>query len=157
MDARFIDIFRSATKTSIEAMAQVETIPQKLEKKTHNKMFGQVTGVIGMAGEGVNGTFALSFRTETILYIFEQMLGEKESELSESILDAVGEFTNVICGDVKRRLAEIDVKVGMATPYVIAGDNIQFRDRATRETVVLPFQTPGGLFVAETNLTLLAR
>ncbi len=119
--------------------------------KTNKHTFGAVTGLIGMVSPNKNGTLSLGFESGAILQIFSKMLGETLGEISDEVLDAVGEITNMVCGDVKRRLSERGEQVGMATPFVICGENVRTRDRVTRQMIVVPFETPGGKMVLETN------
>ncbi len=147
-----LDVFIEATKSVISAMAMTEVRPGAHSIKDTNKVFGAVTGIIGLAGPMVHATMAISFEEASIFEIFTNMLGDTVTEISNDILDAVGEFTNMICGDSKRRLAERGIVLDMATPLVISGHDVRIRDRVTRRTYILPFYTSKGCFVLETNL-----
>ncbi len=151
MDKELLDIFKESVVESIASMALTPLTPGEPIAKDGHKTFGHVTGVIGMAGPGVSATLALSFEETAILEIFENMLGEKVPTITPDVVDAAGELTNIICGDAKRRLADKGIQIGMATPYLIWGQDVSCRDRATRTTYSIPFKTTKGSLVLETN------
>lgn len=155
MESRFVEIFSSATKNVIEMMASLAVVPEATYEKATNAAFGVVTGVIGLAGESTSGTLIISFDEPTVLLILSNMLGESVTEITDDVLDAVGEISNMICGDAKRQLSEHNLIINMATPLVIAGKNVKMRDRITRKTTVIPFSTQAGKFVVESNFGLL--
>ena len=155
MEKSFVEIFRAATKNVIEMMASLPVTPEDVYDKETNAAFGIVTGVIGLAGEKTSGTLVISFDEPTVLKILSNMLGEPVTEISDDVLDAVGEITNMICGDAKRLFSERNVVMNMATPLVISGVGVKMRDRITRKTTVMPFKTEAGNFVLESNFTVL--
>ncbi len=154
MEKEIADIFTASVNETISAMAMTPVTPGAPAEKTDHKTFGHITGIIGMAGNGVSATLALSFEESAILEIFENMLGEKLPNITPDVVDAAGELTNIICGDAKRRLAEKGINVGMATPFLIWGQDVNCRDRVTRKTYSIPFKTSRGTLVLETNFVM---
>ena len=149
----YIKEFEEAVLSVIPTMTmtEIQSCDQPYLKNGHNT-YGTVTGVIGLAGPGVNANMMLSFESSTVLDLLANMLGERFEELNDEVLDAVGEFTNIVCGDVKRRLALKNIKIDMSTPLVISGADVRVRDRVTRAMTVLTFKAPTGKFTLETNL-----
>ncbi len=158
MSAPHLDLFRDSGLHVLETMGLTPVTSSDPYEKTSPFTFGIVTGIIGFAGEGqahtVSSTLSLSFDKAAILEILTNMLMSPFTEINDEVLDAVGELTNIVCGDIKRRLFDRDVRIGMATPIVIEGEGIKVRDRATRKTFVIPYHTAKGHFVLETNFTL---
>jgi chemotaxis protein CheX len=152
MDSKVLDAIGSAVKEVIEAMTMSQITLGEPKKKESRGMYGSVTGIIGLAGGNSNGTLALSFKQDCLFQLLENMLGEKFTTVNDDVLDAVGEFTNIICGDLKRRLAVLGFEIGLATPLVISGESLQMRDRVTRDTYCIICSVAGGTFAVETNL-----
>ncbi|MBX7144827.1 MAG: chemotaxis protein CheX [Oligoflexia bacterium] len=144
-EASVLNVLPTMTMTSVSRCGDCVV-------KDGNLVTGIVSGIIGMAGPKHHASMTLSFEREAILGIFATMLGEHVETINDEILDAVGEFTNIICGDVKRRLSEAGTIIEMATPLVVFGADVRIRDRVTKPTTVIPFETPSGKFFVETNL-----
>jgi len=126
--------------------------PGKPAIKTDNKTFGEVTGVIGLMGENVVGNMIVSFDGPSILSIVSRMLGETFTEINKDVVDAVGEITNMICGGAKTEFAEMGLGIGMASPMMVTGKDIELSQLAKALTISMPFDTPEGRFVIEANL-----
>ena len=81
---------------------------------------GDVTGIVGLTGDK-NGSLAVSFSEAAILQVVSNMFGEACKEMNDDVRDAVGEITNMICGDARRILAEQGYQFQAAIPTVIDG------------------------------------
>lgn len=148
----YIKDFVQAVQAVIGAMASTDATAGEPYPKDSRRAFADITGLIGMASPGTSGMMALSFERPAILGIFTAMLGEQLDDINEDVIDAVGEFTNMVCGDAKRRFADHGFKFEMATPIVVVGQEVYIRDRAARQTTVIPFSTQYGNFVLESNI-----
>ncbi|MEW6218371.1 MAG: chemotaxis protein CheX [Thermodesulfobacteriota bacterium] len=153
MDANLINPFLIAAKNVIETMAQTPVKPQKPRLKQAKTTYGEVTGIIGMISDQVAGNMILSFSKACILKIVANMLMEPEKDqVDDSIIDAVGELTNMICGGAKAELAKKGMKFNLATPTMVVGKGLEISYYSEAPTIVIPFETPGGEFVIEANL-----
>jgi len=152
MNADLINPFLKATKNVIETMAFTELVDQTPFIKEDKKTFGELTGMIGMAGDNVHGNMIISFKKDCILSIVSNMLGEKFEEVSDDVIDAVGEITNMICGGAKTGLAEKGMKIDMALPITIKGEGVEMSQVTDAPILCIPFETPNGQFVVEANL-----
>ena len=152
MDPNVMTILSGAAKTVIETMAMTPCEAGQPYRKPDHSIFGAVTGVIGLAGSNANGSLVLSFEKTVVLHLTSQMLGEHYAEVTPEIVDAVGEMTNMICGQAKQQLADQGYKIEMATPLVLVGKEVVLRDRTDRDVFVVRFKTTVGDFVIETNL-----
>lgn len=155
MDVELINPFLSATLNVLSTMAQTKVTPGKPELKKDNHTFGAVTGIIGMAGDHIGGNLIISFEEAAILAIVNRMLGEDNKIITEGVVDAVGEITNIICGGAKSIFSEQGLSIGMATPMMLLGKGVELNQLSKKQLITIPLSTPEGKFVIETNLTRL--
>ncbi len=153
MRAEFINELLNATVTVLETMAQVSPRPGRPFIKKKRVSVGDVTGIIGMAGEnGLQGTFAISFSESCILHVVSEMLMEEFTELNDEIRDAVGEITNMISGAARAKLSDMGYHFDMAIPTVIAKKAHTITQVTKAPIIVIPFETDQGGFIAEATL-----
>ncbi len=106
-----------------------------------------VVSVVGIAGPwagtgslACTGAFACTMASSFLMAEFESM--------NDDVLDAVGEISNMVIGNVKTILEEKVGPLGLSTPTVILGRNFQTRSSRHREWIVVPFTVKGeSLFV----------
>jgi chemotaxis protein CheX len=97
-----------------------------------------VVAIIGLAGRWVgSGTFSCS--AEAAKKISGQMLMQEFTAVDADVLDAVGEVTNMILGNVKTSLEEEYGAMGLSIPTVIYGRNFTTRSVGRNEWTVVPF------------------
>jgi chemotaxis protein CheX len=77
------------------------------------------------------------------------MFGEEHQEIDEEVKDAVGELTNMISGDSRRRLQEIGHTFQGAIPTVISGKGHEIRHVTKGPILSIPFSTQAGNFTVE--------
>ena len=106
MDVQLINPFINATLKVLETMAFVKAKAGKPFLKKDNTARGDVSGIIGFTGE-TSGTVSVSFNESCILKIVSSMFGEEITEMNSEIADAVGEITNMISGQARKRLEEL--------------------------------------------------
>lgn len=152
MDVKFINPFITATLNVLKTMAATEAKVGKLYLKSGKKSTGDVTGLIGLAGSGKKGSFAVSFKESCIKKIVSNMLGEEVAELNGDVLDAVGELTNMISGGARATLAELGIDFDMAIPTIISGTGHELAHITDYPIVVVPFKTEAGEFFVEACL-----
>jgi len=151
MDVELINPFINALLNVLSTMAQTEAKPGKPFIKTEGDLTsnGEVSGLIGLAGDKVKGSLCVSFSDKAILSIASKMLGQELTEIDGTISDAVGEITNMVTGGAKRVLSEKGHKFKMAIPSVIAGKNHTIAHKTAGPVVVVPFETDNGSFLIE--------
>ena len=74
------------------------------------------------------------------------------SEINNEISDAVGELTNMISGQARKELAEMDKVFEGTIPTVITGKNHKLETKTTGPKVAIPFTTDFGSFTIEVCL-----
>ncbi|MCK5232422.1 MAG: chemotaxis protein CheX [Desulfobulbaceae bacterium] len=153
MKAEFINPFLAAAKNVLETMAQTKVNAGKPLLKEEPVTYGEITGIIGMASDKIEGTMVISFEKSCILKIVGNMLYEPpKSEIDDEIVDAVGELTNMICGGAKAELAKLNQKFDLATPTMVVGTGVAITVFSDAPTLIIPFDTENGKFVIEANL-----
>ncbi|MDR0454188.1 MAG: chemotaxis protein CheX [Deferribacteraceae bacterium] len=122
MKAETINPFITATINVFETMTGVTPQKGDIYVKQDDKMTYDISGVIGIAGK-MQGFIVLSFPEALVLEVVSGFLGEKKTRLSKDVIDAVGEFVNMIAGSSKRTFAEQGMKYNIGIPSVITGKN----------------------------------
>ena len=149
MNADFINPFIAALLNVMQTMAQIELVPGKPKKKDDNQAGGDISGLIGMVGDNIQGSMSISFQKELVLEIMHKMLGEKPDSIDSDVQDMVGEITNMICGGAKNELDQKGYDFGMATPVIVAGKNHTINHQVSGKKMVMPFSHASGTLYLE--------
>ncbi len=139
MDVTCINPFLEAVVHVLQTMAFTETQVGKpfLKGKTPLSQ-GDVTGIVGLTGDK-HGSLAVSFSEAAILQVVSNMFGEVYKEINDDVRDAVGEITNMICGDARRSLAEQGHQFQAAIPTVVDGKGHKICHPFPGPILVIPF------------------
>jgi len=131
---------RSATEDVFSIMLGLELSPGEMltEKSIAAAPSSGLVSLIGLAGRwsgtgslACTGTFACAMASGLLACTFDSV--------NEEVLDAIGEITNMIIGNVKTALEEKIGDMGLSTPTVIFGRNFQTRSARIHEWTVVPF------------------
>jgi chemotaxis protein CheX len=101
-----------------------------------------VVSIIGIAGVW-SGTGGLACSGDFACKLSSQFLMTECPAVDDDVLDAVGEITNMIIGNVKTVLEDRLGPMGLSTPSVIFGRNFQTRSARSHEWTVIPFDAGG--------------
>ncbi|MEF3167923.1 MAG: chemotaxis protein CheX [Deltaproteobacteria bacterium] len=148
MDARIINPFLEAAVNVLKTMAMIEPTPGRPFLKQHFEAMGDVSGVIGITGQA-QGSMSISFERPCICAIVSNLFGSSVDSITDEVKDAVGELTNMICGDARRRLERENISLQSGTPMVVSGENHTIRHLSNGPRLAVPFETPNGAFVIE--------
>jgi len=149
MNADFINPFIAALLNVMQTMAQTQLVPGKPQKKSDNQARGEISGLIGMVGDNIQGSMSISFEEGLVLEIMQKMLGEKPESIDSDVQDMVGEITNMICGGAKNELGQKGYDFGMATPVVVSGKNHTIKHQVDGKKMVMPFSHDSGKLYLE--------
>ncbi|GAB3037316.1 chemotaxis protein CheX [Bowmanella dokdonensis] len=144
MNVEFINPFIASLINVLETMAQTKLQPGKPKKKADEVARGDVSGLIGMVGPQVKGSFSISFDESLALEIMHRMLGEKPAKIDAEVTDMVGEITNMVTGGAKLELAKKGYDFDMATPIVVSGRQHTITHKVDGPKIVLPFTNEAG-------------
>lgn len=149
MNVEFINPFLTSTTNVLSTMANLDATPGPAELKNNNIAHGDITGLIGMAGDKVRGSFSISFTEAVIFDITKRMVGENVTTINETVTDLTGELTNMATGGAKKLLAEKGYDFDMAIPVVVAGSNHSVFHKSNGPIIILPFTIESGKFFIE--------
>ncbi len=149
MNAELINPFITSTTNVLSTMAQLDLKPGSAALKKDNVAQGDITGLIGMTGDKIRGSFSISFTKEAIFDITQRMLGDEVTTIDETVTDMTGELTNMATGGAKKLLAEKGYNFEMSTPVVVAGDNHEVIHKSNGPIVIMPFTIGLGKFFLE--------
>jgi chemotaxis protein CheX len=148
MKAEFVNPFLNAILDVLATMARIEASPGKPYLKNKRNSLGDVSGLIGLTGNQMKGSLAISFSESVIFQVAENMLGERVDSVNDLVTDLVGEITNMVTGGAKRTLSEMGYDFDLAIPGVVAGKDHVITHKTNGQTIILPFHTdPGDFFV----------
>jgi chemotaxis protein CheX len=145
---QIINAFADSAVYVLKTMAFIDSTAGAPYLKKGEAAHGDVSGIIGFTGSVV-GSFAVSFSEKCILAIVSHMLGEEFSAITKDIEDAVGEMTNMISGDARKRLQSERLKIFASLPSVVSGKNHTIKHVLGTSSVVIPFTTVDGTFVVD--------
>ena len=138
LDKDFINAFIDGVSKTLSTMAQTEIFCGKPYVETKFNVPGDVAGMVGMVAPPLKGILIISYSKEAIFTIVENMIGEKHTEISKDVGDAVGELTNMIYGSAKTTLNQRGYKFEMAIPTVVKGQFLATKQQ-DGATLVVPF------------------
>ena len=113
---------------------------------TERRPAGVTEGVIsfiGLAGKRA-GTGSLHCTSDVACSLASSLLMTEFDSVNEDVLDAFGELTNMVIGNLKNHLEESLGPIGMSIPTVIYGKNFTARSLSNDEWTVVPFLWDGG-------------
>ncbi|RYZ66981.1 MAG: STAS domain-containing protein [Proteobacteria bacterium] len=151
-DAQFINAFLVAGKEVVEAQVQTAVRPgTPFVRDMKDHMGGDISGVIGLTADKLNGSVVITFPENTFLTLMSKMLGEDYKELTPELHDGAAEITNMIFGKAKAALNEKGYGIKMAIPSVVTGKNHSIQNRSNGPRVVVPFESDVGSFTMEVS------
>ena len=103
---------------------------------------GGVIALLGMAGGWV-GSGGILLDEPLTCRLASRMLMAEYAAVDEEVLDAVGEITNMVIGNVKNALEEDLGPLGLSIPTVIFGHEFSTRT-ASSNWILVPFSSDGG-------------
>ncbi|MBL8993992.1 MAG: chemotaxis protein CheX [Spirochaetia bacterium] len=109
-----------------------------------------ISGVIAISG-ALQGAVVVSFPRALLLKLFAKIDGNLLEEINEEMADMVGEIANMIAGNARRILENVEIAI--STPTVLRKSEPPFVWPA-RETPVIriPFALEEGFFDLSLNL-----
>jgi len=109
-----------------------------------------ITGMVGLAGTH-KGVIAVHLPEQVALAVTTSFLGMEVEEMNADVHDAIGEIANMLGGNLKTILSDLGKDIQLSLPSTISGD-FSFSSQADVDQVIIPFQTPAGIFYVEVEL-----
>ncbi len=113
------EIFKTMAGVDIES---VDT-PDVIGKDVPTPKFSGLSGGVSLTGK-VNGTVYLNFADNTSLCIAQKVLGSDDTMPDDEVKAVVGEFTNMITGNLKSKLSDKGFGCQLSIPTVISGKEL---------------------------------
>ncbi len=154
MDMEFLNPFLSATIKVLKIQAHTHAQPGKIYlKKPTDKLYGDISGIIGIVSDNFKGSVVISFPKNTFLKLMSRMLGEEVLTIDREIFDGAGEITNMIFGQAKVELNAKGFGIKTALPSVVSGENHSHSSTTRGPVMVVPFESDIGSFFVEIGLS----
>lgn len=129
----------TSTADVLSTMLELEaTVGDSVLAKEEAEPSSGLVSLIGLAGSWA-GTGSLGCSGALACTLAAHLLASPFEAVNEEVLDAVGEITNMIIGNVKTLLEEKVGPMGLSTPTVIFGRNFQTRSARIHAWTVVPF------------------
>ena len=77
------------------------------------------------------------------------MLGEHLNTIDDTVVDVVGEITNMVIGNAKRLYSEQGLEFALTLPSMSVGQEQPLKHSVMGTPIVLPFTTAAGDFYLE--------
>lgn len=148
MNVKFINPLLESTVAVLSTMAMIDATPGKPSIKADGIPLGDITGLIDLSGAQARGSLAISFSQPAILAITEKMLGDKLEAIDDTVIDVVGEITNMITGNAKRLFSELGVEFDLTLPSTLVGKE-SLQHSVSGQPILLPFTTSAGEIYVE--------
>lgn len=144
INVEFINPFIEATKNVFKTMVGIDVERDKLYLKEDHKMFGDISGVMGLSG-AATGSVVISLPSSLALTVVGSMLGEAAgTEITPDTCDAVGELINMISGQAKASLTKTKYHFQISIPTVVQGKGHEVTHKKGTPNIVVLFKTSDG-------------
>jgi len=142
----FTETFASCTKKVFSTMLGWDIVLAERAKRLGFLSKYDVSGIIGFSG-AVRGTLVVSCAAEMTYTAVESFLGSKPTEITDDVVDLVGELTNMIGGSSKDRLGISGIELGL--PAVVSGIGHRVSFQPSAHVEILHFVCDAGPFTIE--------
>lgn len=112
----------------------------------------EISGLADIKSDHFSGYLGVSFPKNTILNLVDCMTGEKFNELCQDVADAAKELNNIVYGQAKKQLSELNYKFPQLIPIVNTGMEGLMKALNSGPTIMIPFETEVGPFVVTVTI-----
>lgn len=151
MKADYINPFIESTLSVFKTMVGVEPKKDNIYIKKEDEPSFDISGVIGLAGQAV-GSVVISMPEDLALNVVSKFLGEEKTKIDDDVVDAVGEFINMIAGSTKKVFSEKGLKFKISIPNVIIGKGHKINKPSNVPCLGVKFNVGDKFFVVEVAL-----
>ncbi len=112
-----------AVKEVIGTYLKKIPILKETQVKKEDKGLRDISVIIGLASEKLEGVFIVSYDKEIIFEFMKEILNEYTDQINKDVIDASGELTNQICGVFRREFEKAGISLQGSTPSIVTGEN----------------------------------
>ncbi len=138
LDRRTVDAIAISLQETIKVMASIEVIPGRATVENEFQFKGDVSAFVTLKSPPLSGQLIVSFSEKGLLEVYNQMLGETQSSLTDEVRESAGEIVNMIYGGFKTRLNQCGFHFALALPKMI-DKNRSGGTELAGATLVIPF------------------
>lgn len=150
-DILIINALLDSLFTIFATMVNLKITPGTPVLKGDKEGRGDVSALVTMVSERVQGSVALSFPVAAVRKVALSMLGEDIDERGSESRDLVGELTNMLVGGAKKIMVDQGYDFDMRTPQLYSGNNHEIAHPHNGATVLLPIGLEDTEFHLELN------
>ncbi len=151
MKAEYINLFIESTLSVFKTMIGIEPKKNNIYIKQGDEPSFDISGVIGLAGQAT-GSVVISLPEDLALEVVSKFLGEEKKTVDDDVVDAVGEFINMIAGSTKKVFSEKGLKFKISIPNVIVGKGHKINRPSNVPCLGVKFDVGSKFFVVEVAL-----
>ncbi len=151
LNADYINPFIEATVNTFQTMCSLTPVREKVFLKGDGEETYGVSGIIGLGGEAT-GAVVLNLPEALAIGVVGKFVGEEFTTITSSVVDGVGELTNIIAGDAKNRLIQKGYKFEIGLPRIVTGRNYITAQNKSVPCLVVTFTCDIGRFCLEVSL-----
>jgi chemotaxis protein CheX len=115
-----------------------------------------ISGAIYVSSVQFRGEIVVSFAEEVFVKIVSHILGETQTKIDSENFDAAGEIANIIFGQAKQKLTDLNIAVSEARFRVIQQSFLETIKNFVSPTLFIPFESSFGPFYVTVCLQALA-
>ncbi len=150
MDVRYVNPFIAAVKHVFKTMMEADVFVGRPCLKDGDAASSHVSAIIGFSGKAA-GSVAMCFSKQTAVRVASKLAGTELSILDTTeLVDALGELTNIVAGQAKAKLPNVNVAISL--PRVIVGAGHRLMESATSPVLLLPCDSSLGRFSVEVTM-----
>lgn len=152
MNVNYINPFINGCIDVFKTFAGLISVPGKPVARKQPGAPGDIKGMIGLNGHGINGYFIINFSRPFLEHIMASLFGVAGPAAMEELNDLAGELTNMITGNAKAELSKRGFFFDVAVPQ-ISSSAPKIPDTMTRTPVIMvPFTTKSGRYAIEASI-----
>jgi chemotaxis protein CheX len=143
IDLEFINVFITATKKVMIEMADIQDLkhsPPKLMATLETPLDIAISSRILISSAYFKGSYYIAFPEQTFLNLYEKVVMEKQTSISNDNKDFASELANIIYGQCKKKFSDDGLNLEMVIPSLHMG-GIQYEI-----VIIIPFECYLGKF-----------
>lgn len=125
VDLEFVNVFITATKRVLSEMAQIEDLKHsapKLMASITEPLDIAISSKILISSTYFKGSYYIAFPSTTFLNLYEKVVMEKQTEITNDNKDFASELANIIYGQCKKKFSDDGLNLEMVIPSLHLGE-----------------------------------
>lgn len=125
IDLEFVNVFITATKKVLAEMGQItdlQSSPPKLMANLTAPLDIAISSKILISSTYFRGSYYIAFPANTFLNLYEKVVMEKQTEITNDNKDFASELANIIYGQCKKKFSDDGLNLEMVIPSLHMGE-----------------------------------